>query len=106
MAAMVVVMATTSETAPAFLQYGALGVLALFCVIAVRVLFQQVSAATRRETERADRNEEALRDLNRSVQEKIIPAALDMVTTTKKLIDLIAQLQVQLNAERRRRDGE
>lgn len=79
-----------SETAPAFLQYGALGLLALICVFAVRVLFQQVQADKQRETERADRNEEALRELNRSVREQIIPAALDMVATTKALIELMA----------------
>lgn len=95
-------MQTGAGSPEAFLQYGALGILALFCVIAVRVLFQQNKAFTERETARADRNEEALRELNKTVQEKIIPAALDMVTTTKTLIDLIAQQQ----ADRRRRDRE
>lgn len=78
------------EATPAFLQYGALGILTLICVLAVRVLFQQVQAQAQRETERADRNEAALRDLNRAVQEQVIPAALEMVSTTKALIDLIA----------------
>lgn len=80
-----------AETTPAFLQYGALGLLALICVLAVRVLFQQVQADKQRETERADRNEAALRDLNRVVQEQVIPAALEMVATTKALIELMAQ---------------
>ena len=80
-----------NETAPAFLQYGALGLLALICAIAVRVLFQQVQADKQRETERADRNEEALRELNRAVRDQVIPAALDMVATTKALIELMAQ---------------
>jgi hypothetical protein len=79
------------EATPAFLQYGALGLLALICVIAVRVLFQQVASDKARETERADRNEEALRELNRAVREQVIPAALEMVGTTKALIDLMAQ---------------
>lgn len=72
-------------------QYGALGVLAIVALIGVRTLFQQVQADKKRETDRADRNEEALRELNKAVQERIIPAALDMVTTTKALIDLMAQ---------------
>jgi len=79
------------DPSSAFLQYGALGLLALMCVLAVRVLFHQVSADKARESERADRNEEALRDLNRAVREQIIPAALDMVATTKALVDLMAQ---------------
>jgi hypothetical protein len=91
-------METAGSGAEAYLQYGAMGLLALLAVIAVRVLFLQNRQFTERETARADRNEEALRELNRSVQEKIIPAALEMVTTTKTLIDLIAQQQ----AERRR----
>lgn len=79
------------DATPAFLQYGALGLLTLVCVIAVRVLFQQVAADKQRETERADRGEEALRDLNQSVREQVIPAVLDMVATTKALIELMAQ---------------
>ena len=87
------------STSEAFVQYGALGLLALFALIGVRTLFQQVQADKQRETDRADRNEEALRELNKAVQERIIPAALDMVTTTKALIDLMAQERA-----RRRRD--
>lgn len=86
---------------PAFLQYGALGLLALVCVIAVRALFKQNQEFTQRETERADRHEAALSDLNKTVQDTIIPAALDMVTTTKALIDLLAQERA-----RRRRESD
>ena len=81
----------SDPTTSVLVQYGALGVLALVAILAVRVLFIQVSNDKQRETQRADRNEAALQELNKTVQEKIIPAALDMVSTTKSLIDLIAQ---------------
>lgn len=86
-------------TAAAFIQYGALGAITLVSMFAVRHLFQQLQADKQRETDRADRNEAALRELNVAVQERIIPAALDMVSTTKALIELMAQ-------ERMRRRGE
>jgi len=78
-------------TTAAFIQYGALGAITLVSLFAVRHLFNQLQADKQRESDRADRNEVALSDLNRAVQEKIIPAALDMVSTTKALIDLMAQ---------------
>ena len=91
------------QATPALVQYGALGVLALFALIATRVLFQQVQKDKERETERADRNEEALREANRAMQERLIPTALDMLTTTKRLIELMAQQQAE---RRRRRDDD
>lgn len=84
--------------APALVQYGALGILALMALLAVRVLFAQVKADKDRETARADRNEEALRELNKAVQERVIPAGYELVTATKSIIELMAQIQ----ADRRR----
>jgi hypothetical protein len=75
---------------PVLLQYGALGVMVLLMGLTVKVLFDQVKADKDRETARADRLEAALQESNKTVQEMIIPAALDMVNTTKALIDLIA----------------
>lgn len=86
-----------TEPAPALLQYGAIGLLALIALIAAKVLFQQVQADKQRETERADRNEVALRDLNRVVQEQVIPAALAMVSTTKDLVELMAHERARRN---------
>lgn len=74
-------------------QYGALGVMAMILGVAVRVLFKQVQTDKERETARADRLEVALEDLNKAVQEKVIPAALDMVATNRRLIELLAQEQ-------------
>lgn len=78
-------------TTAVFVQYGALGVITLVALLAVRHLFAELRRDMERETARADRNELALRELNEAVQERIIPAALDMVSTTKALIELMAQ---------------
>lgn len=82
-------------TTAAFIQYGALGVITLVSLLAVRHLFQQLQADKQRESDRADRNEVALRELNEAVQERIIPAALEMVSTTKALIELMADERVR-----------
>lgn len=56
----------------ALIEYGALGLLAILLVIAVRVLFARVAAAADAERARADRNEEELRKLHAAVQEKYL----------------------------------
>lgn len=81
------------------LNYGVAGVGLIVLAGFVRVLFNQNTAFTKAETARADRNEDALRELNRSVRDQVVPAALEMVAVTKDLIVLLAQ-------ERTRRGGE
>jgi hypothetical protein len=54
------------EITAVFLQYGVLGAFALFGLWFFRTVYK-------RETERADRAEAALADLNRDVREKVIP---------------------------------
>lgn len=49
-------------------QYGAVGVVALLAIAAVRVLYTRLNAAVDREAERADRLEEELRKLNETVR--------------------------------------
>lgn len=53
-------------------QYGAVGVVALLALAAVRVLYTRLSATIDRETERADRLEEELRKLNEAVRGEYI----------------------------------
>jgi hypothetical protein len=53
-------------------QYGAVGVVALMALAAVRVLFARLSATIDRETERADRLEEELRKLNETVRSEYV----------------------------------
>lgn len=80
-----------NEAAPVLAQYGAIGLFALITGFVARELFKQVLVDKNRETDRADRAEASLADLNRSVREQVIPAALEMVSTTKALIELMAQ---------------
>lgn len=51
-----------------FLQYGAIGIIALLALLAVRVMFAKLSAAYDREKERADRLEEQLNRLNEALR--------------------------------------
>lgn len=55
-------------------QYGAVGVLALAAMLAVRVLFERVSAYADQQKERGDRLEEELRKLNETIRTEIAPA--------------------------------
>jgi hypothetical protein len=57
---------TTGEVTGIFLQYGVLGVFALFGLYFFRIVYK-------RETERADRAEVQLAELNRDIRERIIP---------------------------------
>lgn len=54
------------------LQYGAVGVIALISLYAVRVLFNKLSALVDHERERADRLEDELRKLNEAVRTEYV----------------------------------
>jgi hypothetical protein len=59
---------TSDPVGGLLIQYGAIGVLALMALAAVRVLFGRMAAALDRETARADRLEEELRKLNETIR--------------------------------------
>lgn len=61
----------------AFLQYGAIGLLALLAVIAVRILYKRLESAYDRERERADRLEEELQKLNFMIQTQTMKSLED-----------------------------
>lgn len=63
---------TGASTEAVFVQYGALGVIALLALLAVRVLFARVTATADLERARADRLEEELRKLNAAIQERYV----------------------------------
>lgn len=63
---------SASGSTEVFVQYGALGVIALLALVAVRVLFARVTATADLERARADRLEEELRKLNQTVQERYV----------------------------------
>ncbi len=67
-----------------FLQYGAVGAVALMALFAVRVLFQRTIQTLDRETERADRLEEELRKLNEMIRDEY---AASMASAAKAIGD-------------------
>jgi hypothetical protein len=67
-------MGTSSGFDTALLQYGAVGVVAMLCIVAVRVLFKREEAAYDREKDRADRLEAELLKLNTAIQERYLTA--------------------------------
>lgn len=72
------------------LQYGALGVLALVSIAAVRVLFKRLADALDRETLRADKATEELLSLNRDVREKYLTTISD---ATRAISDALAAVR-------------
>lgn len=83
----------------ALLQYGALGVLALILVVAVRALFQREIQAHERETVRADRLEEELRNLNEAVQGQYLTTLTQATLAISEALKVVREMQEH---ERRR----
>jgi hypothetical protein len=79
------------------LQYGAVGVVALMALIAVKVLFSRLSASLDRETQRADRLEEELRRLNEAVRTDYIGAlgrsSQAVSEANRAVADVVAQIR-------------
>ena len=86
------------------LDYGGIGILAIGLLIAVRILFNQVSKNTQRETERADRNEKALQDLNEKMGSQMIGTLTQVVIALQETNRLLPELQTELRLGRRK-DG-
>lgn len=59
---------TEADPTSVLLQYGALGAVALFAVVAVRVMYQRIVQAYEHERDRADRLEQELRELNQTIR--------------------------------------
>jgi hypothetical protein len=70
-----------------FVQYSALGVIALLALGAVRVLFQREVKAHDLERSRADRLEEELRRLNATVQDRYVSTLIDATKTMSDILD-------------------
>lgn len=78
-------------------QYGAVGVVALLALLAVRVLFTKLTATIDRETERADRLEEELRKLNETVRVEYVNAITSSATAVhdanRAIADVLAAVR-------------
>jgi hypothetical protein len=79
--------ASTGDISAAFLQYGALGAIALLALFAVRVLFQREVKALDLERARADRMEDELRKINATVQERYVSTLTDATRVMSDLLD-------------------
>lgn len=80
-----------------YAQYGAIGGVAIFALIAVRVMFQKLQSAYDREKERADRLEEELRRLNETVRtdymSTISRASQSMSDANRAIADALAAVR-------------
>lgn len=75
------------DTSAVFIQYGALGVIALLALLAVRVLFQREVKALDLERQRADRLEDELRKLNTTIQERYLTTLTDATRVMGDILD-------------------
>lgn len=71
------------------IQYGALGVVAVLALAAVRVLFQREVNAHDLERKRADRLEEELRKLNSTIQDRYITTLGEASRVMVEVLDYI-----------------
>ena len=84
------VLAQQVDVGSAFLQYGALGAIALLALLAVRVLFLRITAAADAERARADRLEDELRRLNAAIQERYLGT---LAEATRVIGEVLAQIR-------------
>lgn len=66
------ILAQAADTGGVLLQYGAIGAIALLALLAVRVLFSQITSNAAADRARADRLEEELRRTNADIQDKVL----------------------------------
>lgn len=83
---------TPADTSSVFIQYGALGAIALMALFAVRILFQREVKALDLERQRADRLEEELRQLNKTVQERYVTTLTEATHTMSELLETVRKL--------------
>lgn len=82
-------LAQAADTSSVFIQYGALGVIALLALGAVRVLFQQSVKALDLERQRADRLEAELKETNKTVQEKYMATLTEATRVMSEVVSTI-----------------
>lgn len=82
-------LAQAADTSSVFIQYGALGCIALLALGAVRVLFQQSVKALDLERQRADRLEAELKETNKTVQEKYMATLTEATRVMSEVVNTI-----------------
>jgi hypothetical protein len=71
------------------LQYGAIGIIAILALSAVRVLFQREVTAHDLERQRADRLEDELRRLNATIQDRYISTLTESSRVMSEVLDYL-----------------
>lgn len=79
-----------SDPTGLLIQYGAIGVIAVLAIIAVRVLFVKVNEHALHERERADRLEGELRKLNETIRSDYITT---LSQATRAIADALAAIR-------------
>jgi hypothetical protein len=85
-----IVDATTADAAPIFLQYGAIGAIALLALIAVKVMFDRLNEEAAYHKQRADRYEIELRQLNETVRTEYLGT---LAKATEAISDALAAVR-------------
>lgn len=80
-------LAQSADVTTGFVQYGAIGLIALLALLAVRVLFQRESRTLDLERARADRLEGELRQLNEYMAREVIPTLIKATAVIGKMLD-------------------
>lgn len=96
-----VTLAQAADTSSVFIQYGALGAVALLALGAVRVLFQREVKALDLERARADRLEDELRKQNSAIQERYMST---LAEANRVMGDLLEMRNPRDESHPRRRD--
>lgn len=89
------IVAATTPIDTSLLQYGAVGLIAIIALAAVRVLHKREVASYEREKERADRLEAELAKLNTAIRERYLLALNDATSA-------VAEALAKLTEARRR----
>jgi hypothetical protein len=87
------------------LQYGALGVLALLALSAVRILFQREIKAHEQETARANRLEAELGKLNQTIQTQYITTLTQATMAMSQAVQFMREVGDDADAGQGRRRG-
>jgi hypothetical protein len=85
--------ASTGDPTGILVQYGALGVLTIIALGAVKVLFSREIQAHQRETERADREHEENVRLNSITIERVLPAVISAGQAVAECVTLIRSVR-------------
>lgn len=86
----------------ALLQYGAVGLIAILALIAVRELFKREVQAHKDETARADRLEAELKKLNETIQQQYLTVLAQATAAMSEAFDVIKAADGTKRDKRRR----